>query len=80
VLALSRDAFVLKCDAFSSSAGANQQAEKLRTQGLNPSIVPITRDGKTLQSVQVGSYTTFAQAQSASDNLSQKGIKTLVFP
>jgi hypothetical protein len=80
ILSTPRDGFHLKCASFATTRALQRQMDKLRNMGLSPTAVPITREGRTLQSVQVGDYRTFAEARAAGDRLLGRGVSCFVFP
>jgi len=80
ILDMRRDVFVLKCDSFSNTAAAQKQISQLQTKGVQARVVPITRSGRTLQSVQTGNYPRYDEARRAGRSLQDQGIASIVFP
>ncbi|MCE7972731.1 MAG: hypothetical protein DYG92_00165 [Leptolyngbya sp. PLA1] len=73
--AASGGAFTVQAGAFSSRATADALAQKLRPKGPTR-VVPISKNGKTLHAVRVGSYATKAEADKVRASIGSGAIVT----
>jgi TolA-binding protein len=74
------DSFQLRCGSFETSVAADRQAMLVKAKGQSPSVVPITRQSKTLQTVVTGKYSSFADAKAACTDLGSQGVACFIFP
>ena len=74
------NSFQLRCGSFETPAAADRQVRLVKAKGQSPFVVPITRQGKTLQTVVTGKYSSFADAKAACDNLGSQGVTCFIFP
>lgn len=68
-------AYTVQAGAFSSRATADSLAQKLRSKGPTR-VVPISKDGKTLHAVRIGSYATKAEADKVRASIGSGAIVT----
>lgn len=80
VLVLSTDGFQLQCGAFADPKSTDALMAKLHSMGLQPRVQTITRGGRPLQAVRVGSYGSYVQARQECDRLRSQKIEAFVFP
>jgi tetratricopeptide (TPR) repeat protein len=72
--------FSIQTGAFSTLAGAQAQALRLRDAAFTPRMTQITRNGQTLYAVQVGSARTFAEATTLAGPILKAGFPALIVP
>lgn len=74
------DYFVIQCGVFRDAAAAAKRAAELQRMGLPAKVEVRSRAGQTIQTVCVGNYSTFEQAQKALPGVKGKAAGAVIFP